>query len=100
MILRWNVTLIKKSLGLKMSKRAFLRNARLKKENFLNMGFIITLSLNISWIKKGRLKSALEKSLLSGYFICDMPVRRVQRCLSLHAQHQASHEDPQSYQLT
>jgi len=69
----------------------------LKKENFLNMASIITLSDSILWIKKGRLKSALEKSLLSGYFICDMPVHRAQQCLSLHAQHLASRVDQSSY---
>jgi len=44
MILRRDMPLIKKSLGLKISKKAFLTNARLKKESFLNMDFIITSS--------------------------------------------------------
>jgi len=34
-------------LGLKMSKKAFLRNVGLKKENFLNMVSIITLRFSI-----------------------------------------------------
>jgi hypothetical protein len=54
-----------------MSDKAFLRNVRLKKENFLNMSPIITLSIFILCIKKGRLKSALEKSLLSGFINYD-----------------------------
>jgi hypothetical protein len=37
-----------------MSDKAFLRNARLKKEKLLNMGLIITLSVFILCIKKGR----------------------------------------------
>jgi hypothetical protein len=47
-----------------MSDKAFLRNARLKKDKFLNMSRIITLSILILRIKKGRLKSAPDKSLL------------------------------------
>ncbi len=72
-----------------MSDKAFLRNARLKKENFLNMSRIITLSILILRIKKGRLKSAPDKSLLLGYFSYDRLFRHGLMYLNLLFQHPA-----------